>query len=140
MRVFIRRLPNSSISGLFIHDERLGACMLLNQNHPRERRSQSAAHEFGHFVSARKAPDMVDLKQGPQTREDRFATYFAMSFLMPASVVRRKFHEMRQESGRFSPRHLILLAHYFCVSEEAMWSSPGRTGTNPRWDVEFFGG
>jgi Zn-dependent peptidase ImmA (M78 family)/DNA-binding XRE family transcriptional regulator len=120
MRIFIRPLPNSSISGLFVYDEQLGGCMLLNQNHPRERRAISGCHEFGHFVSARKSPDMVDLAHAPQTREDRFANYFAMAFMMPAIVIRRKFQEMKQESGRFSPRHLILLAHYFNVSEEAL--------------------
>jgi len=135
MRVFIRRL-NSSISGLFAYDEELGACMLLNRNHPRERRALSALHEFGHLVSARKAPDMVDLKHDPQSREDRFASCFAISFMMPAVAVRGKFQEMHQESGRFSPRHLILLAHYFNVSEEAMCRRLEELGLilNGMWD------
>lgn len=120
IRVFIRRLPSSSISGLFVYDDEVGACMLLNQNHPRERRALTAAHEFGHFVSARRSPDMVDLHIGPSSREDRFASHFALAFMMPSVAVRRKFQEMRGESGRFSPRHLILLAHYFNVSKEAM--------------------
>jgi len=119
MRVFVRPLK-SSISGLFIYDDRLGACMLLNEKHPRTRRALTALHEFGHFISVRTAPDVVDLTVSPQSREDRFANLFAVSFMMPAAVVRRKFHEMRQDSGRFSPRHLILLSHYFNVSIEAM--------------------
>lgn len=40
--------------------------------------------------------------------------------MMPASLVRRRVQEMQRESGRFSPRHLILLAHYLNVSEEAL--------------------
>ena len=37
VRVFIRKL-DSHISGLFVYDETLGPCVLLNANHPRERR------------------------------------------------------------------------------------------------------
>jgi len=35
-------------------------------------------------------------------------------------IVRRRFAELRQETGAFSPRHLILLAHQLSVSEEAL--------------------
>jgi Zn-dependent peptidase ImmA (M78 family)/transcriptional regulator with XRE-family HTH domain len=119
MRVFVRPLPNS-ISGLFVFDEKLGACILLNQNHPRERRAMTGAHECGHFISARHEPDVVDLTRGPQSREERFAVAFALAFLMPAITVRRRFQDLLKDAGRFSPRHLILLAHMFYVSTEAM--------------------
>ena len=33
--------------------------MLLNSNHPRERRNQSAGHETGHFVSTRNRPEVL---------------------------------------------------------------------------------
>jgi hypothetical protein len=39
---------------------------------------------------------------------------------MPAAFVRRRFAELRQEAGTFSPRHLIMLAHQLSVSEEAL--------------------
>ena len=39
IRVFIRPLGASRISGLFVFDEQVGACILLNENHPRERRA-----------------------------------------------------------------------------------------------------
>lgn len=118
-RVFIRVLPKSSISGLFVYDDRLGACMLLNQSHSRKRRIVSASHEFAHFLTTRKAPDVADLEVDPNSKEEKFARYFSAAFPMPATVVRRKFFELKEEAGRFSPRHLILLAHYFNVSEEA---------------------
>ncbi|KRE89490.1 hypothetical protein ASG87_03955 [Frateuria sp. Soil773] len=118
MRVFVRRL-NPKISGLFIYDDEAGGCMLLNRNHPRERRALTAAHEFGHLVSSRRQPDILD-DCSPQSREEKFATAFALSFMMPAATVRRLFQEHRQESGRFSPRHLILMAHTLNVSQEAM--------------------
>lgn len=119
MRVFVRPLPDPKISGLFIYDDEAGACMLLNRNHPRERRAMTAAHEFGHLVSSRRQPDIVD-DLSPQSREEKFATAFGLAFMAPASTVRRLFQDHRQESGRFSPRHLILMAHSLNVSQEAM--------------------
>ncbi len=121
IRIFIRPLKSSSISGLFVFDETLGACMLLNQNHPRERRAMTAAHEYAHFLSSRQQPDVLSEPTGSaQSREERFASAFAPSFLMPAAAIRRRFEDLRRETGRFSPRHLILLAHQFNVSEEAL--------------------
>jgi Zn-dependent peptidase ImmA (M78 family)/transcriptional regulator with XRE-family HTH domain len=120
IRVFIRPLGAARISGLFVYDDQVGACILLNKNHPRERRAMTAAHELGHFISTRAQADVVDYRTTPQTREERFASAFAYALLMPASFVRRRFSEFRQEMGAFSPRHLILLAHQLSVSEEAL--------------------
>lgn len=120
MRVFVRPLQSASISGLFIFDDDLGACVLLNQNHPRERRAISATHEWGHFLSARHEPDVVDLSKAAQSREERFATAFSLALLMPAAAVRRRYQDTVRDAGRFSPRHLVLLAHMFYVSPEAM--------------------
>ncbi len=120
MRVFIRPLRSGSISGLFVYDDALGACVLLNRNHPRRRRALTAAHELGHLISTRSEPDIVDLAHDPTSREERFAKAFALAFMMPAAAVRRRFHELLREAGRFSPRHLVLLAHAYNVSEEAM--------------------
>jgi Zn-dependent peptidase ImmA (M78 family)/DNA-binding XRE family transcriptional regulator len=120
IRVFIRPLGASRISGLFVFDEQVGACILLNKNHPRERRAMTAAHELGHLIATRTQADVVDFHTSPQSREERFAAAFSYSFLMPAAFVRRRFAELRQETGAFSPRHLILLAHQLYVSEEAL--------------------
>src|ERR1035441_6252143 len=57
IRVFVRPLKSSAVSGLFVFDELIGACMLLNRNHPRERRALTAAHEYAHFLSTRQQPD-----------------------------------------------------------------------------------
>jgi Zn-dependent peptidase ImmA (M78 family)/DNA-binding XRE family transcriptional regulator len=120
VRIFIRPLGAARISGLFAFDRQIGACILLNKNHPRERRAMTAAHELGHLIATRTQPDVVDLHAAPQSREERFAAAFAYSLLMPAAFVRRRFAELQQETGAFSPRHLILLAHQLSVSEEAM--------------------
>lgn len=120
MRVFIRPLSSGSISGLFVYDDDLGASVLLNQNHPRRRRALTAAHELGHLVSVRREPDIVDLEIEPRSREERFAKAFSVAFMMPAAAVRRRFHDILREAGRFSPRHLVLLAHAYNVTEEPM--------------------
>jgi len=120
IRVFVRPLSSGAISGAFLFDEEVGACILLNRNHPPERRLQTAWHEVGHMVSARHEPDVVDLEQAAQTKEERFARAFASEFSMPASLVRSRFQDMRREAGRFSPSYLVLLARYFHASEEAM--------------------
>jgi Zn-dependent peptidase ImmA (M78 family)/DNA-binding XRE family transcriptional regulator len=120
IRVFIRPI-DSTISGLYAYDANVGAHILLNSKHPRERRAMTAAHETGHFVGARHVPDINEGNQEDiGCREERFATSFALSFLMPAAAIRRRFSEVSSEADRFSPRHLILLAHMFHVSTEAM--------------------
>jgi len=119
IRIYIRPLK-ASISGLFVYDDVVGACILLNQNHPRERRALTAAHEFAHLITARNEPDVLESAAGSQSKTERFATAFALSFMMPATVVRSRYRESQQLSGRFSARHLILLAHAMHVSPEAM--------------------
>ena len=119
VRVFIRRL-DSRISGLFAYDEALGPCMLLNANHPRERRTQSAGHETGHLVSPRRSPEILHQHEKENTREERYANAFGRAFLTPARGVMQKFHEVTAGSDRLTRRHIIILAHFFGVSREAM--------------------
>ena len=52
--------------------------------------------------------------------EERFASAFALSFMMPASALRRRFKEILEADNQFTPRHLVLLAHAFHVSPEGM--------------------
>jgi Zn-dependent peptidase ImmA (M78 family)/DNA-binding XRE family transcriptional regulator len=119
VRIFVRPI-HSTISGLYAYDRDVGACILLNSNHPRDRRAMTAAHETGHFVGARDVPDIYEDDEETSTREERFASAFALSLLMPAAAIRRRFAEICLESNRFSPRQLILLSHAFHVSTEAM--------------------
>ncbi len=120
IRIFIQPLKSGAISGLFVFDETIGACMLLNRNHPRERRALTAAHEYAHSLSSRQQPDVLsEATQKIHSREEKFATAFARALMMPASAIRRRFEDLRREAGRFSPRHLIT-AHQFNVSVEAL--------------------
>ncbi len=118
-RVYIRKL-DPKISGLYAFDERAGACILLNANHPRDRRTQTSAHELGHFISTRRAPDTLHDGTPESTREERYANTFARCFLTPARAVHTKFRELTAGSSRLTRRHIILLAHIFGVSREAM--------------------
>jgi Zn-dependent peptidase ImmA (M78 family)/DNA-binding XRE family transcriptional regulator len=119
VRVYIRRL-DPQISGLFAYDKELGACMLLNASHPRERRTQTAAHEIGHFISTRQAPDVLHVSEQENSREERYANAFARAFLTPARTVMQRFREITAGSPHFTRRHVILLAHVFGVSREAI--------------------
>ena len=119
VRVYVRRL-DSRISGLFAYDEALGPCMLLNASHPRDRRTQSAAHETGHFVSNRREPEILHSQEAENSREERYANAFARAFLTPARAVTQKFQELTAGADRMSRRHVIVLAHFFGVSREAM--------------------
>ncbi len=119
IRIFIRPI-HSTISGLYAYDPDVGACILLNAKHPRDRRAMTAAHETGHFVGARDVPDIYEDNEETSAKEERFANAFALSLLMPAAAIRRRFAEISLEANRFSPRQLIVLSHIFHVSTEAM--------------------
>ena len=119
MRVYVRRL-DAHVSGLFAYDEQVGACILLNGNHPRERRAQSAVHELGHFVSTRLVPDLASDRKTENSREERYANAFGRAFLTPARTVMQRFRDVTQGASHLTRRHVIVLAHTFGVSREAM--------------------
>lgn len=119
IRLYIRPL-DAKISGLFAYDNDLGACMLLNAKHPMERRTQTLAHELGHFISTRQSPDVLHENEPENSREERYANAFGRAFLTPARAVMQKFKEITAGSTQLTRRHIILLAHTFGVSREAM--------------------
>jgi len=119
VRVYVRRF-DGKISGLFAYDEALGPCILLNANHPRDRRTQSAAHECGHLISTRREPEILHNHESENSREERYANAFGRAFLTPARAVTQKFQEVLAGSDRLTRRHVIVLAHFFGVSREAI--------------------
>ena len=119
VRVYVRKL-DARVSGLFAYDEKLGACILLNASHLRERRAQTAAHDLGHFISARQTPEVLHLDEMESSREERYANAFSRNFLTPARAVMQKFREVTAGSSTLTRRHIIVLAHAFGVSREAM--------------------
>lgn len=119
IRLYQRRLP-SKISGLFTYESAVGAAILLNASHPLSRRRQSAAHEIGHFVATRDAPEVLDDSETFTSREERYANAFGRAFLTPRKAVEAKFRELTAGESRLSRRVVILLADAFSISNEAM--------------------
>jgi Zn-dependent peptidase ImmA (M78 family) len=119
IRIFVRRF-DGRISGLFAYDEAVGACMLLNANHPRERRSQTAGHETGHFIAMRRSPEILHADELSNSREERYADAFGRALFTPPRAVMQKFHEVTAGAAKLTRRHIIVLAHFFGVSREAM--------------------
>jgi Zn-dependent peptidase ImmA (M78 family)/DNA-binding XRE family transcriptional regulator len=117
-RVYVRRI-DSKISGVFAFDPALGPCILLNANHPRERRRQSAGHEIGHLVSTRRLPEILHLGETENSREERYANAFGRAFLAPSRAVVQKFQQVTAGADRLTRRHIILLSHFFGISREA---------------------
>lgn len=119
VRVYVRPL-DGKVSGLFAYDDAAGACMLLNANHPPERVTQSGTHEMGHFVSMRRQPEVLTEDEQFASREERYANAFQRAFLTPARAVRQRFAAITAGQSHLTRRHIILLAHAFGVSREAM--------------------
>jgi len=94
--------------------------MLLNANHPRDRRAQTAAHECGHFISTRRQPEVLHFNEVENSREERYANAFGRALMTPARGVMQKFQEVTAGSDRLTRRHVIVLSHFFHVSREAM--------------------
>ncbi len=119
VRLYVRRLP-AKISGLFAFDDSVGACILLNSGHPIDRRTQTAAHELGHLVATRSQPEVSEIDELESSREEKYANAFARGFLTPAQAVRQKFEEVTAGASSLTRRHVIVLAHFFHVSREAL--------------------
>ena len=119
VRLHVRPL-DSRVSGLFAYDDGVGACILLNARHPRERQAQTGVHELGHLTSRRQTPDVCRFDRQDDSREERYANAFGRAFLTPARTVAVRFQDLTAGAPRFTRRHVILLAHAFGVSREAM--------------------
>ena len=120
IRLYQRRLSSrSKVAGLFAYDDAIGACILLNANHPLERRIQSAVHELGHFVGTRHVPEVLEENGQFLSRDERYANAFGRAFLTPGKNFRQKFRQLTAGSEKLTRRHVILLAHQHHISREA---------------------
>lgn len=119
VRVYSRKLA-PKVSGLFAYDDEVGACILINACHRKDRRTQSGAHELGHFIATRRRPEIYQDEKYENSREERYANAFGSSFLTPARAVMAKFKELTIGSTHLTRRHIILLSSFFGVSRQAM--------------------
>ena len=119
VRVYSRKL-DPKVSGLFAYDDAVGACILINSGHRKDRRIQTGGHELGHFTATRRQPEVYQDEKYENSREERYANAFGRAFLTPARAVMEKFKELTTGSSHLTRRHIILLAHFFSVSRQAM--------------------
>jgi Zn-dependent peptidase ImmA (M78 family) len=120
IRLYQRRLSTGSkVAGLFTYDPTVGACILLNANHPLERRIQSAAHELGHFIGMRQVPEVLEENEQFLSREERYANAFGRAFLTPRKSFETSFRQITAGADKLTRRHVILLAHQNNISREA---------------------
>jgi hypothetical protein len=78
-------------------------------------------HEYGHLLVDRFKPgiDYITMP-GRKPINERFAEAFGLCFLMPASSVRRRFHDIVSSTNDFQVADLRRLSHFYFVSVEAM--------------------
>jgi Zn-dependent peptidase ImmA (M78 family) len=120
IRLYQRRLSTGSkVAGVFTYDPSIGACILLNTNHPLERRIQSAGHELGHFTGTRQVPEVLVENEQFLAREERYANAFGRAFLTPRKSFEESFRLLTAGADQLTRRHVILLAHQHHISREA---------------------
>lgn len=120
LRIFYLKMP-PEYSGVYSYNEQLGGCIGINANHPEERRRWSLAHEYLHFLAHRRKPVFDyenQYKRKPES--ERLADAFPNYFLMPTSGLLKRFNDMYQAHGKFTPTNLFTLAHYYGVSIQAL--------------------
>ena len=120
IRLYQRRLSSKSkVAGLFTYDETVGACILLNANHPLPRRIQSAAHELGHFYGTRQTPEMLEEDERFLSRDERYANAFGRALLTPAESFEESFRQLKEITGKTTRRLIILLSQQYSISRQA---------------------
>ena len=120
LRIFDIVLPRP-ISEMFGYTEQLGGCIAVASYEPEERRRMSIAHAFGHFLTNRYEAEICAAGFHRTSAQERFAGAFASAFLMPGSGVRRHFHDLSgMRGGKATPADILLLAHRYVVSPQAM--------------------
>ena len=120
IRLYQRRLSSKSkVAGLFAYDETVGACILLNANHPLPRRIQSATHEVGHFYGTRNTPEVLEEDERFLSRDERYANAFGRALLTPAESFVESFRQLKEITGKTTRRLIILLSQQYNISRQA---------------------
>ena len=121
LRIFYLDLP-SRVAALYAYTQALGGCIAINRKHPAERRRQSLAHEYGHFITDRYKSEVALVGRYQRVpAHERFAETFGRAFLLPESGVSRRFNDVhRTRGGKITPADLCVLAHLFFVSVQMM--------------------
>lgn len=118
LRIFIRSL-GAGVAGAYAFDGSAGACIIINANHPRQRRKWTLLHEVGHFLTERLGANISFVERERNSRMERFVDNFAGAFLMPSSEVRMRVIAADEHGEGISPFQIFAIAEYFGVSFEA---------------------
>ena len=96
VRLFVRPIRESGISGLFLYNRAIGPCILINGAERRSRLAFNAAHEYAHVLLDRRLRAHVSsagrLLAEPEQRAELLevrANSFAAAFLLPAAGIER---------------------------------------------------
>ncbi len=121
LRIFYLPLRPPRFSAIYSYTDQLGGCMAINSLFPAERQHWSLARNYAHFLVHRYQP-IVLFEEGYQRlpENERFADFFARSFLMPTSGLTRHFNDIRRMKRKMTPADLCTLAHYYGVSVAAI--------------------
>lgn len=122
MRIFFLSDLPSSVAGLVIWSQELGACIGINSHHSRGRRRWSLAHEVGHFLRNRDSGNILPAAGWHQkTDADIFAESFTRAFLMPKVSVSKQFADRcRANGGHFTVADILWMANLYEVSFRRM--------------------
>ena len=123
----------SGAAACTVHPE-YGAGILLNAKHVPWRRNFDAAHELFHLVTWKAfGHDSSKPEVEPSEREEKFATCFARTLLMPRGPFRRAI--ARERAKNSTPETTVLrLAREFEVSVDAVvWAR----ATESKWTKEW---
>jgi len=82
----VDQLPDG-MSGLFLRHPSIGMVILVNYDHPRNRKRFSYAHEFAHCLLDRNQPVSVTTLDNQSNLSEVRANSFAAAFLMPEGGV-----------------------------------------------------
>lgn len=138
LRIFYSGMLPPAIAGMYAHTADLGCCILVNRKHPPERRRVTMVHEYGHLIVDRYKPGIDYLTPGGRKpANERFAESFALCFLMPASSVRQRFHDIVTTTKDFQVADLRRLSHFYFVSVEAMALRLEELGLIPKGSWAF---
>lgn len=120
LRIFYVDMP-SDASGMFYFSDALGGCIAVNRKHREERRRNSLAHEYLHFLTSRYQFEIaIANRYRRRPSHERLANAFAPAFLMPRAGLSRRFHETKRSRGDFTVADLCTLAAYYVVSVESL--------------------
>lgn len=121
VRIVIWPLENERFSGLFLEDEAVGPCILINASHRPPRIAYTAAHEYGHILMDKELKtkicdeekDLVDVR----------ADVFAAALLMPAKGIEEFLRSLRRAKLGKKPLEasdIIALRRHLGVSCQAL--------------------